>query len=285
VVKDRFQHARELIKQKRYDEARALLRTIDDIRALEWLDKLDQIAPTHVAPAPTRVDDVVEQLKAAEGLIRAGKYRQARENLRTIKHPGATRLLTAIDEIQAEKRRRSIRRTFVLGAMAALIALVAFIGVTGTTLMNQEHVYEDQLIRVRYKFPWTKIDSPPQCPLGRCKLMLEHAFLSNRGIAILWWDEGMFISNNDLHTAIYDHYLTLPEIDQSTIQTFDWEFKGGPAVLVNYYAYHPMQFYHTELWFSEGSVIFAIDRVTRGEQDYAYLQVQFDPILESIEFK
>lgn len=37
--------AREMIKEKRYDEARALLKTVDHPTARDWLAKLDKIAP------------------------------------------------------------------------------------------------------------------------------------------------------------------------------------------------------------------------------------------------
>jgi hypothetical protein len=40
-----LQTARQLISEKRYDEARALLRMIDDPTATKWLAKLDEIAP------------------------------------------------------------------------------------------------------------------------------------------------------------------------------------------------------------------------------------------------
>jgi hypothetical protein len=40
--------ARELIREKQYAAARAVLQTIpDDFTAMEWLQKLDEIAPTH----------------------------------------------------------------------------------------------------------------------------------------------------------------------------------------------------------------------------------------------
>lgn len=44
----KFEAARELIQEKCYDEARAILLTIDHPKADDWLTKLDEIAP----PAP-----------------------------------------------------------------------------------------------------------------------------------------------------------------------------------------------------------------------------------------
>jgi hypothetical protein len=49
MSKQKMLAARELIQEKRYAEARALLKTIDDPKAKEWLKKLDEIDP----PFPT----------------------------------------------------------------------------------------------------------------------------------------------------------------------------------------------------------------------------------------
>lgn len=43
--------AKELIKQKRYDEARFILKTVDHPTAQEWLAKIDQIAPPKIEDA------------------------------------------------------------------------------------------------------------------------------------------------------------------------------------------------------------------------------------------
>jgi hypothetical protein len=43
---DSMREARELIKAKRYNEARAILVKVDDPRAQQWLEQLDNIAPT-----------------------------------------------------------------------------------------------------------------------------------------------------------------------------------------------------------------------------------------------
>jgi len=44
-IKQQMQNARALIKQKRYAEARSILRRVDHPKAREWLVKLDQIDP------------------------------------------------------------------------------------------------------------------------------------------------------------------------------------------------------------------------------------------------
>lgn len=43
MAQDRIQEARSLIEQKRYSEARALLQTIDHPKALEWIQKIDDL--------------------------------------------------------------------------------------------------------------------------------------------------------------------------------------------------------------------------------------------------
>ncbi len=57
MSQEQFIQARELIKQKRFDDARAMLHTIDHPAAREWLAKLDRIAPVQAPPrhrAPRR---------------------------------------------------------------------------------------------------------------------------------------------------------------------------------------------------------------------------------------
>lgn len=45
MSKAKFEAAKELINEKQYDQARAILLTIDHPTAQKWLEKLDQIAP------------------------------------------------------------------------------------------------------------------------------------------------------------------------------------------------------------------------------------------------
>lgn len=47
MSKETMQAARELIKNKEYDRARKLLKTVNHPVAKEWLEKLDAIAPEH----------------------------------------------------------------------------------------------------------------------------------------------------------------------------------------------------------------------------------------------
>ncbi len=47
----KFEAARELIQAKQYEEARALLKTIDHPMATEWIDKIDALSPQEKGPA------------------------------------------------------------------------------------------------------------------------------------------------------------------------------------------------------------------------------------------
>lgn len=52
MSKAKFAAAKELIDEKRYDEARNILKTIDHPTAREWEAKLDRIAPLASIPIP-----------------------------------------------------------------------------------------------------------------------------------------------------------------------------------------------------------------------------------------
>lgn len=54
MVREQMERARELIKAKRYDEARAMLRAIDHPTAAKWLDKLDELDPPFAVDAPKK---------------------------------------------------------------------------------------------------------------------------------------------------------------------------------------------------------------------------------------
>lgn len=59
MSKAKFDAARELVRERKYTEARAILRTIDHPQATAWLAKIDQIDPPKVAPI-----NPIEPLKA-----------------------------------------------------------------------------------------------------------------------------------------------------------------------------------------------------------------------------
>lgn len=69
MSKAKFAAAKELIDEKQYGEARAILKTIDHPTAREWEAKLDKLAPV---AAPTRViyDRMPEPVVAHVGMQR-----------------------------------------------------------------------------------------------------------------------------------------------------------------------------------------------------------------------
>lgn len=54
TVKEKLVQARNLIKEKRYDEARVILKQIDHPMATEWLNKIDMLAPAPAAKGTKR---------------------------------------------------------------------------------------------------------------------------------------------------------------------------------------------------------------------------------------
>jgi hypothetical protein len=61
MAKVKLEQARELIKAKRYDEARKLLEGIDHPTANKWLAKLAEIAPAPSISVPTKNDEKKKQ--------------------------------------------------------------------------------------------------------------------------------------------------------------------------------------------------------------------------------
>lgn len=106
MSKELMIQARELIMDKRYDEARALLQQIDHELARQWLEKLDEIAPVESQSAPETKPEsgelLKEQMQTARNLIMAKEYVQARAILEQIDHPTAQKWLAKIDELEQE---------------------------------------------------------------------------------------------------------------------------------------------------------------------------------------
>jgi hypothetical protein len=94
MIKKQLIQARDLIKQKRYDDARAILQRINHPTARDWLTKLNKLAPPPPAtsgqakPAPD-AGEVKAQLLHARDLIRQKNYDGARSLLEQIDHPAA----------------------------------------------------------------------------------------------------------------------------------------------------------------------------------------------------
>lgn len=95
----KLHQARSLIKQKEYQQARAILLTMpDDPTARRWLRKLDEIAPAVEQEANHTVI-----LQRASRLLTKQEWYEARELLEPIKdNPTAARWLARLDEIAPE---------------------------------------------------------------------------------------------------------------------------------------------------------------------------------------
>jgi hypothetical protein len=82
MSKAKMEAARELIREKRYDEARAILRTVDHPTARQWLGKLEQIDPVgRPNPVPLAQPIVAAVPVAAGGAVEQDQY-FARQNRR-----------------------------------------------------------------------------------------------------------------------------------------------------------------------------------------------------------
>jgi len=95
MIKEQLIQARDLIKQKRYHDARVILQHIDHPTAQEWLGKLNRLAPpppggevVETRPKPdTR--PIKAQMLEARDLIIQKEYDAARHILEQIDHPTA----------------------------------------------------------------------------------------------------------------------------------------------------------------------------------------------------
>lgn len=63
MAKEKMVEAKSLIQQKRYNEARAILRSVNHPTAMKWLAKLDDIAPEADDDLPPLEDDLPETTK------------------------------------------------------------------------------------------------------------------------------------------------------------------------------------------------------------------------------
>ncbi|MFN8380245.1 MAG: hypothetical protein U0452_16420 [Anaerolineae bacterium] len=150
-----LEQVRELLKAKRFDEARALLKAMpDDPTAQKWLTKLNEVypeqppappAPEPVAPpppatpepatpvsvAPAEISPSNVKLDAARQLILEKRYAEARMLLKTVDDPIAWTWLAKLDQIAPEpKAAEPARRRpdkFVLAALGLIAVLVLVI--------------------------------------------------------------------------------------------------------------------------------------------------------------
>ena len=116
MSKERFEKARELITQQRYDEARQILHTLDHPKAQEWLDKLEKIAPSLAPYAPSsppiytqKSISIIEETPALptfesiRSLIQAQQYAEARNALQQLEgNPKAQEWLTKLDQLDPQ---------------------------------------------------------------------------------------------------------------------------------------------------------------------------------------
>ncbi|MBN1563969.1 MAG: hypothetical protein JXA10_09020 [Anaerolineae bacterium] len=94
MIKEQLIQARDLIQQKRYDEARAILHTVEHPTAQQWIAKLNRIAPPGESEiGETRPSQDTRQIKAlmleARDLIMQKNYDAAHNILEQINHPTA----------------------------------------------------------------------------------------------------------------------------------------------------------------------------------------------------
>lgn len=77
-VKEQMLKARSLIQQKRYDEARGILRQVNHPKAKEWLQKLDKIAPPGKAAKPRNKASSTPAPSRAQPAANAKRKRRSR---------------------------------------------------------------------------------------------------------------------------------------------------------------------------------------------------------------
>jgi ribosomal protein L22 len=108
VINQQMHQAYSLIQQKRYDDARSVLRAVDHLTAKRWLQHLDKIDPPTVE-AP-RIDADVHptnvSMNEAYKLIQQKRYDEARAILGQIDHLTAKRWLQHLNRITAQANSR-----------------------------------------------------------------------------------------------------------------------------------------------------------------------------------
>lgn len=124
MSKEQMMRARALILEKRYDEARDILRQIDHPAAPQWLAKLDEIAPPAAQQAaPPEQLALKQQMEAARDLIMQKRYDDARALLSAIDHPAAQTWLAKLDAIvpSAEVLPRDVQEDRLLEAQDLIL--------------------------------------------------------------------------------------------------------------------------------------------------------------------
>lgn len=106
MIKEQLLQARELIQQKRYADARAILQRIDHPTAHKWLAKLDELRGTETGTAPPLPDpddhDAIRaRLLQARDHIYQREFEAARALLTGLDHPTAQKWLARLDDAAA----------------------------------------------------------------------------------------------------------------------------------------------------------------------------------------
>jgi len=74
MSKAKMEAARELIQEKKYVEARAILKTVDHPLATEWIGKIDQITATQLAPPMPKPKSEIIRLLVVIALVALGIF-------------------------------------------------------------------------------------------------------------------------------------------------------------------------------------------------------------------
>jgi hypothetical protein len=128
VSKAKFQAAKELIDEGRYDEARSLLRTLDHPTASAWLEKLDRLYPSQPAKRRTGLIVLIAALLVLVVSIGILVLFQSRQGLQAAEQQPeitatqfieATELAIAQAETQAFFNRAATQRVEMATIMAA----------------------------------------------------------------------------------------------------------------------------------------------------------------------
>ena len=96
-VKEQMTEARDLIKAKRYDEARAILETVDHPLAEQWLDKINVAAPSGAEPKKDTPDWLGDMQADTSSPLLGGKNPRLDDDVvSAVRATSASRLLPSI---------------------------------------------------------------------------------------------------------------------------------------------------------------------------------------------
>jgi hypothetical protein len=135
TLRAKMEHAQQLIKEKRYDEARTILRTVNHNLAFEWRDKLDKIDPpkSKMAPLSPQISKIwipankIDVVKAEVILPKPkSKKGQLDKILNVVKHEKFITRLDRLKEVQTTPARKN---STAFGAFIYLFILILLLAV------------------------------------------------------------------------------------------------------------------------------------------------------------